>query len=298
MNNQGMGAAATHCGLARGAGVAISGAESGWRCARALAAMLVVVALVSACAMTPNGRGGMLMSVDTAGLFGTEAGKFALNDGSEATLRRDTSGAYSVKLDRYMRVTPLPNAITARIARVETIGQRTVVVIETQERNCAYKYEVLSISGSDVLQWKLGNCVDRPRVEKSADGQMLTLDFPNYNRLTRNIYTDSRMLTSTIPAPAGTDLQSKPFADQALRAPMPASGEGSSAGGRFVPAPPQADTTLQSRPAPAAARNTRTSRASATPASSPAQRSQRTPAPAPLNFPTEEVAPIRIDLRK
>jgi hypothetical protein len=267
---------------------------------RIFPAALVAAALLCGCAMTPNGQGGMIMSVDTAGLFGIEAGTFTMADGSVGTLRRATNGTYSVKLDRYMRVTPLQNAISARIARVETIKERTVVVIETQERGCAYKYEVLSISGSDVLQWKLGNCNDRPRVEKSADGQSLTLDFPNYNRITRNLYTDSRMMNATIPAPPGVDLQSKPFADQSLRAPTAVATDAPATGSRYVPAPPQADKTPAQPSAPAATtatprarRNTRTSGSSPTPATPVARNT-----PAPLSFPSEEIKPIQIDLRK
>lgn len=264
----------------------------------------IAVALLSGCAMTSNGRGGMLMSVDTAGIFGTEVGKFTLRDNSEGTLRRASNGEFSVKLDRYMRVVTLQNAISARVARVETIGQRTVVVIETQERNCPYKYEVLAIDGSDVLEWKIGNCIDRPRVQKSADGQALAFDFPLYNQLSRQLYTDNRMLTSTIPVPPGVDVRTKPFADQALQAPAAPQGDGVAAGGRYMPAPPQRDDSAprQSASAAPAARTARNSAGKAsdpapTPKAAPRKANTQAPASPSWTFSGEEVKAIPIDLR-
>ncbi|WP_086144428.1 hypothetical protein, partial [Janthinobacterium sp. GW458P] len=217
---------------------------------RTLALGLAAGVLLTGCAMTPNGRGGVMVGLDTAELFGTPLSTFRLRDGTEGTLRKDPQGKYSIKLSQAFRVVPLANAVTARVARVENVGERTVVIVETQERNCAYRYEVLAFQGTDVLQWTVGNCNDRPRVELAADGKSLNIDFPNYNRLSRMIYTDNRLLNASVPVPLGVDTRAQPFADDALRATGPAIATvpgGSGDSGRVIPAPPA------SAPVPAAA---------------------------------------------
>lgn len=262
--------------------------------------------LLTGCAMTPNGRGGVMVGLDTAELFGTPISTFVLRDGTEGTLRKDPQGKYSIKLSQAFRVVPLANAVTARVARVENVGERTVVIVETQERGCAYRYEVLAFKGTDVLQWTVGNCKDRPRVEVAADGKSLNIDFPNYNRLSRMIYTDSRLLNASVAVPPGVDTRAQPFADDALRATGPVmttlpAGDGS---GRVIPAPPA------SAPAPAAAPKAGTrasakprrqdSPAKAAPAaiSLPAPRSAAAAPAAPMIFQAEEIKPVVIDLRK
>ena len=145
---------------------------------RTVIAGVAVGVLLTGCAMTPNGRGGVLVGIDTAELFGTPISTFRLRDGTEGTLRKDPQGKYSIKLSQAFRVVPLANAMTARVARVENVGERTVVIVETQERGCAYRYEVLAFQGTDVLQWTVGNCKDRPRVELAADAKSLNIDFP------------------------------------------------------------------------------------------------------------------------
>ncbi|MCC7598706.1 hypothetical protein IGS61_14505 [Janthinobacterium sp. FW305-129] len=274
---------------------------------RTLAMGLAAGMLLTGCAMTPNGRGGVMMGLDTAELFGTPLSTFRLRDGTEGTLRKDPQGKYSIKLSQAFRVVPLANAITARVARVENVGERTVVIVETQERGCAYRYEVLAFQGTDVLQWTVGNCKDRPRVELAADAKSLNIDFPNYNRLSRMIYTDNRLLNASVAVPPGVDTRAQPFADDALRATGPAiatvPGSGSDSG-RVIPAPPAA------APAPAAAPKAG-SRASAKPRrqetqakaapaiSLPAPRSAASaPAAAPMIFQAEEIKPVVIDLRK
>lgn len=273
---------------------------------RTLAMSVAAGMLLAGCAMTPNGRGGVMVGLDTAELFGTPLSTFRLRDGTEGTLRKDPQGKYSIKLSQAFRVVPLANAITARVARVENVGERTVVIVETQERGCAYRYEVLAFQGTDVLQWTVGNCKDRPRVELAADAKSLNIDFPNYNRLSRMIYTDNRLLNASVAVPPGVDTRAQPFADDALRATGPVittfpAGDGS---GRVIPAPPAA------APAPAAAPKTG-SRASAkprrqeTPAraaapaiSLPAPRSAAAAPAAPMIFQAEEIKPVVIDLRK
>ncbi|PHV20026.1 hypothetical protein CSQ92_22630 [Janthinobacterium sp. BJB446] len=275
---------------------------------RKLAMGLAASVLLTGCAMTPNGRGGVLVGLDTAELFGTPISTFRLRDGTEGTLRKDPKGKYSIKLSQAFRVVPLDKAITARVARVENVGERTVVIVETQERGCAYRYEVLAFQGTDVLQWTVGNCKDRPRVELAADAKSLNIDFPNYNRLSRMIYTDNRLLNASVAVPPGVDTRAQPFADDALRATGPAIATmPGSDSGRVIPAPP----APASAPAPAAAPKAG-SRASAkarrqdTPARAAAPAAISLPAPraaaaapaAPMIFQAEEIKPVVIDLRK
>ncbi|MNK26693.1 hypothetical protein D3C87_450320 [compost metagenome] len=277
---------------------------------RKLIAGVAAGVLLTGCAMTPNGRGGVLMGLDTAELFGTPISTFRLRDGTEGTLRKDPQGKYSIKLSQAFRVVPLANAITARVARVENVGERTVVIVETQERGCAYRYEVLAFQGTDVLQWTVGNCKDRPRVDLAADGKSLNIDFPNYNRLSRMIYTDNRLLNASVAVPPGVDTRAHPFADDALRGTGPAiATTPGSDSGRVIPAPPA--PAPASAPAPAAApkagsrasakpRRQETAAKVATPAaiSLPAPRAAAAAPAAPMIFQAEEIKPVVIDLRK
>ena len=275
---------------------------------RKLAAGVAAGLLLTGCAMQPNGRGGVLMSVDTAELFGTPISTFKLRDGTEGTLRKDPQGKFSIKLSQAFRVVPLANAITARVARVEHVGERTVVIVETQERGCAYRYEVLAFQGTDVLQWTIGNCKDRPRVELAPDARSLNIDFPNYNRLSRQIYTDSRLLNTSVPVPPGVDTRTVPFADDALRGTAPAivNMPIGDAAGRVIPAPPAPAATPVATPK-ATTRSTAKARRQETPAKATApaaislplpRASTPAPAAAPMIFQAEEIKPVVIDLRK
>lgn len=274
--------------------------------------------MLTACAIQQNGKGGYSFGVDTAALFGTEIGQFTLQNGSEGTLRRENKN-YSVKLSRYQRVIPLPNIDNARIARVESIGTRTVVVIETQRGSCNYRYKVLAIDGANVDSWDLGNCNDRPIVLALDDHSAMAFDFPKGKQIERFVYTqDGRMLRGMDNPAPNLNVLAKPFADenlmpaaslQAVRQAEPArqtrsktsGGAGKKAGsaptqpvtapattstadsgGRFNPAPPQrsGDSQQASTPAVAAAPNARRPQASAK-----------------LDLPTEEIASTRLDLR-
>ena len=273
---------------------------------RTLIAGVAVGVLLTGCAMTPNGRGGVMVGLDTAELFGTSLSTFRLRDGTEGTLRKDPQGKYSIKLSQAFRVVPLAKAITARVARVENVGERTVVIVETQERGCAYRYEVLAFQGTDVLQWTVGNCKDRPRVELAADAKSLNIDFPNYNRLSRMIYTDNRLLNASVAVPPGVDTRAQPFADDALRGtgPVISSVPGSDSG-RVIPAPPAAAPAPAAAPktgsrASARARRQEPAARAATPAvlSQPAPRAAAAAPAAPMIFQAEEIKPVVIDLRK
>ncbi|PHV40905.1 hypothetical protein [Janthinobacterium sp. BJB304] len=270
---------------------------------RKLAMGVAAGVLLTGCAMTPNGRGGVMMGLDTAELFGTPLSTFRLRDGTEGTLRKDPQGKYSIKLSQAFRVVPLANAVTARVARVENVGERTVVIVETQERGCAYRYEVLAFQGTDVLQWTVGNCKDRPRVELAADAKSLNIDFPNYNRLLRMIYTDNRLLNASVAVPPGVDTRAQPFADDGLRGTGPAIATlPGSDSGRVIPAPPAPASAPAAAPkagsrASAKPRRQETQAKAAPAISLPAPRGAA-PAAAPMIFQAEEIKPVVIDLRK
>lgn len=184
-----------------------------------LAAILLLLGGLSACAVKTNSRGGLVYGVDTAALFGTEIGQFPLQDGGLGTLRREGKN-FSVKLSGNQRVVPLNNVDSARVARTENVGPRTVVVIETQRRNCDYRYTVLAIEGSDVLSWDLGNCRDRPAVLVQDDRSAMTFDFPKGSNIERFVYTqDGRMRRGDVKTVAGLNPRAKPFADESLYPP-------------------------------------------------------------------------------
>ena len=269
---------------------------------RKLAAAIAAGLLLSGCAMQPNGHGGVMVGLDTAELFGTPLSTFRLRDGTEGTLRKDPQGKFSIKLSQAFRVVPLANAITARVARVENVGERTVVIVETQERGCAYRYEVLAFQGTDVLQWTIGNCKDRPRVELAPDAKSLNIDFPNYNRLSRQIYTDSRLLNTSVPVPPGVDTRLVPFADDALRGAAPAivNTPIAESAGRVIPAPPApaAPAAPKAPPRNTARRQDAPAKAAASNPAAISLPAPRTSAPAPMIFQAEEIKPVVIDLRK
>lgn len=285
-----------------------------------LAASVLLLAGLSACAVKTNSRGNYVFGVDTAALFGTEIGQFPLQDGGLGTLRREGKN-FSVKLSGNQRVVPLNNVESARIARTENIGPRTVVVIETQRRNCDYRYTVLAIEGSDVLSWDVGNCHDRPVVLVQDDRSALTFDFPKGSAIERFVYTqDGRMRRGNVKSVAGLNPRAKPFADESLyppgymdsirlhgvypppaapaarsgKAPKPASG-----GRRSPPNAPAAvqtqtagSDTSAGRVVPPPPQRVSTGDAPATPRGGAASRT-----PAKLDLPEEEITSTRLDLR-
>ncbi len=277
--------------------------------------VLTAALLAAGCAVQPNDRGGLMIGVDTAELFGKQLGGFRLADGTPGSLRHDPStGAFSVKIGSY-RVVPIPNAVSARIAMVAQVESRLVVIVETQERNCNYKYTLMAIEGTDVLQWGFGNCRDRPQATLDEDGRAIYIDFPEYNSLKRYSYMDQRLYSGVAPAPAGVNLAARPFADENLRPayPLPPArgdarpGPGNVPGrpnlagsaGRVIPAPPQRATAVAgNKPAP---RDTPAPRDAArdTARDTTSQRKRNDELPrARLTIPDEEIKPVRIDLRK
>lgn len=286
--------------------------------------MLLLMGGLSACAVKTNSKGNLVYSVDTAALFGTEIAQFPLQDGGQGTLRREGKN-FSVKLSGNQRVVPLNNVDSARVARTENVGSRTLVVIETQRRNCDYRYTVLAIEGSDVLSWDLGNCRDRPAVLVQDDRSAMTFDFPRGSAIERFVYTqDGRMRRGNVKSVAGLNPRAKPFADESLYPP----GYQDSLRRYGVYPPPEAPAAKSGKPgrsgkpgtaspASQAGRNAGQNAAAQSRATSGASSSgaaaasaQRTPAadaprasasasrtPSQLDLPEEEITSTRIDLR-
>ncbi|EHK65374.1 hypothetical protein [Achromobacter arsenitoxydans] len=275
--------------------------------------MLLLMGGLSACAVKTNSRGNLVYSVDTAALFGTEIGQFPLQDGGQGTLRREGKN-FSVKLSGNQRVVPLNNVDSARVARTENVGSRTVVVIETQRRNCDYRYTVLAIEGSDVLSWDLGNCRDRPVVLAQDDRSALTFDFPKGSAIERFVYTqDGRMRRGNVKKVAGLNPRAKPFADESLYPPgyqdslrlygvypppaAPAAKSGRSGrSGKPGTASRNAAAQTGANPAAASARPDSAS-AQRTPTAGAPRTTASSRAPSQLDLPDEEITSTRIDLR-
>ncbi len=293
-----------------------------------LAAVLLLLGGLSACAVKTNSRGGLVYGVDTAVLFGTEIGQFPLQDGGLGTLRREGKN-FSVKLSGNQRVVPLNNVDSARIARTENVGPRTVVVIETQRRNCDYRYAVLAIEGSDVLSWDLGNCRDRPAVLVQDDRSALTFDFPKGSNIERFVYTqDGRMRRGDVKTVAGMNPRVKPFADESLyppgylesmrvhgvfpppAAPAAKAGKPGKSGKSATPARPAVPARTTPADTQTGGQDSRASRVVPPPAQrvpggdGPGSASGAAPragaasrTPAKLDLPDEEITSTRLDLR-
>lgn len=293
-----------------------------------LAAVLLLLGGLSACAVKTNSRGGLVYGVDTAVLFGTEIGQFPLQDGGLGTLRREGKN-FSVKLSGNQRVVPLNNVDSARIARTENVGPRTVVVIETQRRNCDYRYAVLAIEGSDVLSWDLGNCRDRPAVLVQDDRSALTFDFPKGSNIERFVYTqDGRMRRGDVKTVAGMNPRAKPFADESLyppgylesmrvhgvfpppAAPAAKAGKPGKSGKSATPARPAVPARTTPADTQTGGQDSRASRVVPPPAQrvpggdGPGSASGAAPragaasrTPAKLDLPDEEITSTRLDLR-
>ena len=251
-----------------------------------LVALIIVAISLAGCAVQKGPGGKVAIGIDNAELLGQTVASFKLNDGSEGRLRV-LAGKYSIKLQQWFRVVDIPNATAVRLVSSDSVGGRTLLVLEKTDRYCAYKTQVMSIKGADVLIWDMGDCRSRPEISIHEDQAFF--DYVNGNRTTRFIYRDAALLrgefsTSAIRRPAASSM-------------APASGPES--GPRYVPGPPIAVT----QPRGAAQSSTPPTNTASAPRPSlgrtnPSPNSRATlPEPArTLDFPTQEQKPIRIVL--
>ena len=160
------------------------------------------LALLPACAVQSGPGGKVHVGIDNAELLGQQLGKFTLADGSEGTLRVH-NGRYSIKLEKYFKVISIANALSARVVRTESVGGRTLVVIEKSERNCKQKTQLYSIQGSEVLAWDFGDCTSSPVIDIGAD--QATFDFVQSRRTARLTYREGRLFRSEIATVASNE---------------------------------------------------------------------------------------------
>jgi hypothetical protein len=269
--------------------------QHGWR-----AASLVLLVVVSGCAVQTTRTGHIQVGLDNAELLGQTLASFNLSDGSEGRLRV-LGGKYSVKLQRQLKVVDIPNATMVRLVSASLVDGRTLVVLEKAERNCDYKTHLLSIQGAEVLIWDFGDCRTRPITSVQAD--QASFDFVQPQRTTRFTYRDARLMRGDFPtmpvAAPGT-----PPSPAAPAGPVNASLH------RYVPGPPVAASRLAGGAGSyEAMTGSVTGGTSATPpARSPAPPRPTAQAPRPqptpptpvkgLDFPSQEQKPVRIVLDK
>lgn len=269
-----------------------------------LAALALLI--LNGCAITQT-RQGYQFGLDGAVLFGTPVSSFKLADGTDGTLRRSPNGEYSLKLQQYFRVLPLPNVQGARISQVATVGGRTSILVETQEKNCALRYSLFSIDGGNVRNWVFGTCNDRPRVFLE-DGKQL-FDFPAGRSLTRYVLTEVGLTRQQLDPPPGYAAFTRPFANEQFQAPQPGmSPYGSTAqqggftrNGRVIPPPPiavTADLRKSNRQDDPETHSSPPASVPRKPAAQPKPRPSVPPVQSDLVF-REEVKPTRVvDLTK
>lgn len=183
-----------------------------------LAFNVVCIFLLSGCAVTHQPDSSIpSIQLDVAELFGTELGRVPLADGTEGVLRRDPQGNYSFKSKQHLKVIPIKNALTARIAAAGTIGSETTILIEASEKKCRYRYHLISVTGFKARLWYLGNCTDRPRA--SAGGGFQFFDFRDGRNLIRYETDGIQTTRYTMSPPEGYARLTQPFADESLKAP-------------------------------------------------------------------------------
>jgi hypothetical protein len=246
----------------------------GWRGALASIA-------VSGCAVQSGPGQQAVIGLDAAELVGQTVAKFTLSDGSEGRLRV-LNGAYSLKLQRYLKVIPVEQAQVARLVAAQAVGAQTLVVVEKGTSSCPYKTQLYAIQGREVLGWDFGDCQTKPEMRLGPDEA--TFDFVQGRRTTRFTFKESRLLRGDFATPTEPALA-------APSTPLPA-------GPRHVPGPPvsAASLGLTGTAAPPATAPRPAPTAAPVPAPAPVARAPAPP-PAPV-FTAQEQKPIRIVLDK
>jgi hypothetical protein len=195
--------------------------------------------LTTACSINKGPGGAIKFEIDEAEIIGETIGSFQLIDGSEGRIRK-LGNRFSVKLQKYLRVIPIQNATAVQFLEARTVGDRTLVIMEKSERNCAYKTQIFAIRGSEVSGWDMGDCTRKPTITFNPDHA--SFDFANGNQTTRYTYADGRVVRgnmATLPGgvPGSQIASGKPIADDAPR---------------YVPPPPITVGDTTSRPSAAA----------------------------------------------
>jgi hypothetical protein len=259
---------------------------------------IMLTICLSGCAVQTLPNGELHFDLDDALLFGKTISIFKLVDGTEGRLR-EYKGSYSIKLQKELKVLNIPYATMARVVSATEIGGRTLLVLETSERNCHIKTHLFSIKDSEVLSWDFGDCRTQPQVSIGAD--RATFDFVQAKQTTRFTYRTASLMRSDF-SNSAAELAPK-------SAPSTASGVANTP--RYTPNPP---AVANNQPATSASNSTdssnnlvnktslqKTPAKTATPANSSAVASPQ-PATLPsakaMDFAAQEQKPVRIVLDK
>lgn len=157
---------------------------------------LLAVAILAGCAAQANRAGKLQLSIDEAELLGQTLHSFRLVDGNEGRIRR-LGDAYSVKLQQYLRVIPIAKATAVAFVDARPVGGRTLLVLNKSERNCAFKTQIMAISGAQVSGWDFGDCATAPKITY-ADS-LVHFDFNYRGRGTRYTYADGKLMKGEPP---------------------------------------------------------------------------------------------------
>lgn len=242
--------------------------------------------LAAGCAVHSNPGKPLSMRVDQAEVFGKDAGELRLPDGGVAKLRL-FQGRYSVKFTEYQRVIEIDKATSVRFVGAQQFGDRTLVVLEKSERNCAFKTQLLSIKGREVRAWDFGNCQSAPRIDATENEALF--DLPHRRGTTRYIYSDGELRYGELRgAPGEANTSARSQASARPQAPADAAPAPSGRSIAFpLPAPSAPEPAAEAAPALAPVPGK-----PASPARNPLPGSVALPKrAADLDFPTRQQAP-------
>jgi hypothetical protein len=238
--------------------------------------LVVLAVFLQGCAVKTGANGHLLYGLDQAELLGRKIDIFTLPGGGTGALRV-MGNQYSLKLDEFSRVIPMGEAKSARVVKVDQVGDRTTVLVVKADNSCDYKYQLFSIKERDVLSWEFyGDCKTAATAVKVDNEQQFDFRLPY--QVTRFTYRDSRFLRSDIPL---NRLQANP-----------GTSPGGVTGPRYTPGAPSSNAS-QSPPPDPVKRTATAARSAPTP-----RTAQAAPQPAKLEFAAEEQKAIRIVLDK
>jgi hypothetical protein len=246
--------------------------------------------IISGCAIQKDRSGALKFEVDEAAILGNTLQTFRLPDGSEARLR-EANGRISLKLQKQMTVIPIDNAVLAEARSVASVGGRTLIIVTKAMQGCTYTTQLIAIQGREVLTWDIGDCTHAPTMQVVGDtaffdhrqdnGSILRFVYQN-GRIGRTNISSQTQQSNTQPVAPVSDPAN---AIVPLGAP------------RYRPSLP-VEVSRSESPASTEAvpRSNTASSATARPVAS-TRPSSPSPAKA-LEFPTQELKPIRIILDK
>lgn len=167
--------------------------------------------LAAGCAVHSNPGKPLQLRLDQAEVFGQDLAELRLPDGGTAKLRQ-LQGRFSVKLPQFQRVVEIDKATSVRFVGAHQVADRTLVVLEKSQRNCALMTQLLSFKGPEVRAWDFG-CDERPRIEVGADEAVF--DLPHRRGTTRYIYGEGGLVYGELRGAAAARSSSMPAGNPA-----------------------------------------------------------------------------------